>query len=86
MARGGPDVLDVGRSEHLLTGGEPLGRRLLLPAEVRFERLHPRGGEQHAGVIARGNEGRGRHTQVPLFLEEREESLANLGGRHRPGV
>ena len=43
-------VLDVGGAEHLLAGGQPPRRRLLLAAEVRLEGLHAGRGEQHGGV------------------------------------
>ena len=48
VPRGQADVLDVGGAEALLARGQPLRRRLLLAPEVRLERLHARGREQHA--------------------------------------
>ena len=64
VARGQPHVLDVGGAKHLLAGGQPPRRRLLLPAEVGLERLHARGGEQHRGVVAGRHQRRRGHAQV----------------------
>ena len=83
---GHADVLDVGGAEALLAGGQPLGRRRLLAAEVGLERLHARRGEQHGGVVGAGNERGRRHAQVPALLEERQEPLPDLGRLHGCGV
>ena len=66
------------RAEALLARGQPPGRRRLLAAEVRLERLHARGGEQHRRVVAGRHERSRRHAPVLALLEERQEALADL--------
>src|SRR5439155_17911026 len=75
------DLVDVYRPEDLLGCGRRRRRRRLAPEEVRHLRLHSRGGEERRMVVgARDQRGRGA-AQMPLLLEERQESLAQLG-RH----
>src|SRR5262249_36796987 len=50
------DDVDVDRAKALLTARQARVRRLLLPEEVRLERVHPGGREQHAGIEQRGHE------------------------------
>ena len=88
VARGQPDLVDVGRAEALLAGGQPRMRRLLLAQEVGLERLHAGGREQHRRVVRGRHERRRRHAPVIALLEEREERLADLRGgarRHASG-
>jgi hypothetical protein len=82
VARGGADVLDVDRAEALLAGRQPVARRLLEAEEVGLERLHPRGGEQHRRIEARGHQRPARAAQVTARLEEAQERLADLVGGH----
>jgi hypothetical protein len=82
VAGGEADVLDVGRTEALLAGGEAPRGRLLLAAEVGLERLHARGGEEHRGVVGRRHERSRRHAAMPSLLEEREKALPDLRRVH----
>ena len=89
VARGVADLVDVGRAEALLAGGEPRVRRLLLAQEVRLEGLHARGREQDGRVVGGRDQRSRRHAQVVALLEEREERVADLcgrAGRHAPKV
>src|SRR5436305_4220723 len=82
----GPHDLDVDRAKALLARREARMRRLLLAAEVRLERLHPRGREEHRGVVGRGDERRGRHAAMVVRFEERKEAFTYLRGRHAASV
>ena len=82
MALGRADDLDVDGAEALLAGRQAARGRLLLAAEVRLERLHPGGREQHGGVVNRRHERRRGQAQVPALLEEAQERLADLGRLH----
>ncbi len=79
---GGPDVLDVGRAEALLRGGQPRRRRALLTGEVGLERVHARGGEQDRGVVGRRHERARGPARMPPGLEEGQERLTDLVGAH----
>ena len=68
--------VEVGGAEAFLDGDDPLRRRLLLPEEVRDDRLHARTGEQHARVVPQ-DERRAGHAVMPLLLEELDEALAD---------
>ena len=82
VAGGVADLLDVGRAEAFLHVGEARRRRLFATQEVGLEGLHPGRGQQHRGVVDRGNE-RGRGDDpVPALLEEREVGVADLLGPH----
>ncbi len=85
------DLVDVRRAKAALDVGDPLRGRLLLSQEVRLERLHPRGRQQHRRVVHRRHEGRRGHDLVPALGEEVEVDLADLFGVHAtslgtPGV
>src|SRR5262249_41392173 len=82
VPRGVADVLDVDRAEALLAGGQPVVRRLLDPEEVRLERVHARGREQHRRIERRGHERTARQAPVVALLEEAQEQLADLVGGH----
>ncbi len=84
VALGRAHDLDVHSAKALLTGGQALGGRLLLTTEIRLERLHAGRGQQYRGVVDRWNQRRGGQPPVPSLLEEGEELLADLGGRHDP--
>ena len=72
------------RPEHLLHGGRERRRRWLETEEVRHLRLHAGAREQRRLVVGARHERRRRAAQMALLLEEREEALAELGGRaHR---
>ena len=59
------------------------GRRLAAE-EVRHLRLHAGAGQQRRAVVRARDQRRRRLPQMALRLEEREEALADLGGRaHR---
>ena len=76
-----PDLLDVGRAEHLLARRQPRRRRLLEPEEVRLERLHAGDDEQRRGVERARHERRRRHAPVPARGEVAEERAR--GSRRR---
>ena len=81
---GAADVVDVDGAEALLRGRQPLGRRRLLPEEVRLERMHARADQQRRGIVARHERRRGQPLVAPLG-EVGEEALADLVGRHAAG-
>ena len=76
-----PDLVDVGRAEDLLDGGEQQRRRRLAAEEVRHQRLHARAVEQRRAIPVRRDERPGRMPFVALRLEEREEAFSQLGAR-----
>ena len=83
VAGGVADLLDVGRAEAALARRSSRGRgRLLLALEVRLERLHPGGREQHRRVIGRRGPARPRARAMAPLLEEREVGLADLVDLH----
>ena len=71
-----PDDVEVRGAEALLHRDEPLRRRLLLPDEVRDDRLHPCAREQDARVVLQ-DERRAGQAVMPLLLEELDEALAD---------
>jgi hypothetical protein len=83
VAGGVADLLDVGGAEALLHIGEPRRRRPLAAEEVGLEGLHPGRGQQHRGVVGRGDERRGGHDLVATLLEEGEVGVADFLGFHR---
>ena len=88
VPRGHADLVEIGvlaaRAEALLNGGEAWRRRRLRAREVRLERLHPGRDEERRRILGRRDQGEGREAQVLVRLEEREEGLAELGGRAHP--
>ena len=82
VPRGQADLVDVGRAEALLAAREPVVRRLLAALEVRLERVHARGGEQHRRIVLGGNERSGGDALVVAALEEAQEAVADLVGGH----
>ena len=81
VAVGRADDVDVDGAEAALDRGQPRGGRRRLAEEVRLERLHAGGREQHRLVERRGHErGRG-HGEVPALDEEVREAAADLVGR-----
>ena len=52
--------------------------RLLLPEEVRDDRLHPRAREQDARIVLQ-DERRAGQAVMALLLEELDEPLSDLG-------
>ena len=78
MAGGAADLLDVGRPEAALGGGQPRRRRRLPAQVVGLERLHAGRRQQHAGVVGGGDQRCRRHPQVPPLLEERHVGLSDL--------
>ena len=58
-----PDLLDVGGAEHLLAGGEPARRGLLLAAEVRLEGCMPAVVSSTDGSYDGRHERRRRHAR-----------------------
>src|SRR5262249_60893426 len=77
------DLVDVGRAEALLAARQPVVGRRLAALEVRLERVHSRGGQQHRRIVLGGNERRRRQAAVVAALEETEVALADLVGGHR---
>ncbi len=77
MAGGAADLLDVGRPEAALRGGQPRRRRSLAAEEVGLERLHAGGGQQHARIVGGRDQRRRRHPQVAALLEERHVGLSD---------
>ena len=75
-----------GVRKHLLGVGEAVVRRLLAPAQVRLERLHPGDDQQRRGVARRRDQRERRQALVVALLEEGEELLADLVGGHRHGT
>src|SRR5882762_5295047 len=71
-----PHLVDVRGPEDLLHRDDPLGRRLLLPGEVRHERLHAGAREEDRRVVLQDERPAG-HARVPLLLKEGDESLAD---------
>ena len=90
VPRGHADLVEIGvlaaRAEALLNGGEAWRRRRLRAREVRLERLHPGRDEERRRILGRRDQGEGRKAQVLVRLEEREEALAELGGRAHPTI
>ena len=87
VARGGADVVDVGACGS--TSGSVVSRwcgGFSLAQEVRLERVHARGGEQHRRVVRGGHERRRRQALVVALLEEAQEALADLVGGHTGSV
>src|SRR5918998_1483499 len=82
VAGGRPHLVDVGRAEALLAGGQTVMGRLLASLEVGLERMHARGGEQHRRVVLGGNQRGGGQAPVVAPLPEGEEALADLVGGH----
>ena len=76
------DVVDVRRAKALLDRRQPRVRRLLLPAEVRHERMHARRRQQHRRVIRGRHERRRGQPLVVVALEVAQERLADLVGVH----
>ena len=77
MARGVAHVLDVGRAEAALAGGDARRRRRLDAQIVRLVLLHAGGGEQNAGVTCRHQTGR-LAGQMPLGDEEVSEQVTDV--------
>ena len=75
--------VDVGGPEALLAAGQPAGGRGLLPSEEGLERDHAGAGEQKGGV-ARRDQRRAGHVQMPLALKELDEGVPDLIAVHCP--
>jgi hypothetical protein len=69
------DLVDVGRPQALLAVSEQLASGVGSAEQVRQERMHAGGGEQHRGITV-GDEGGARDDDVTALGEERQE--------HRP--
>jgi hypothetical protein len=69
------DLVNVGGSQALLAIGEPPAGGVGSAEQVRQERMHAGGGEQHRGITV-GDEGGARDDDVTALGEERQE--------HRP--
>ena len=72
-------VVDVARADALLDVGEAGPLRMLLAEEIRHQRVHPGGGEEHGRVIVR-HEGGAADDRVSLGLEELQVLFAKLSG------
>ena len=71
-----PDHVQIRRAEALLDGDQTLRRSLLLPQEVRDDRLHPRAREQDARIVLE-HQRRAGHAVMALLFEELDEPLAD---------
>ncbi len=71
-----PDLVDVGRPEHLLHRGRQRRRGRLETEEIGHLRLHPCAREQRRAIVGARHERRRGAAQMTLLLEEREESLS----------
>ncbi len=77
------DLVDVLRAEDLLAGRRQRRRRRLAAEEERHLRLHAGARVERRVVVGARDQGGGRAPQVSLLLEERLESLPQLGrGAH----
>ncbi len=83
VARRHADLIDVRRPEALLAARQPVVRRLLAALEVRLERVHARGREQHRRIVLGRHEAAGGDALVIAPLEEAQVALADLVGGHR---
>jgi hypothetical protein len=81
VTRGLADILDVRRAEGPLAGGDARRGRSLYAEEVRLVLLHPRGGEEDAGIARRHQTGR-LAGQVPVGNEEVSKEVADIGSVH----
>ena len=72
-------------AEARLDAHDPVTWRLPGAEEVRLERLHPGDDEERRGVVVGWDQRVRRHTQMPAFLVERLEALAQLRRRRRHG-
>ncbi len=79
------DLVDVGRAEALLARRRQRRRRRLAAEEVRHLGLHAGARVERRAVVGARDQRRGRAAQVALLLEERLESLAQLGRRAHGG-
>jgi len=75
----GPHHVQVRGAEALLDRDEALCRRLLLPEEVRDDRLHPGAGEQDARIVLQ-DEGRAGQAVMALLFEELDEPARGSSG------
>ena len=85
MERVEPDLVDVGRAEALLADRRQRRRRLLAAEEERHLRLHAGARVERRAVVGPWNQRRRRTAQMVLLLEERLESLPQLGRRAHGG-
>ena len=79
------DLLDVGRPERLLGGGQPPAGGRSLAGEVGLELHHPSDGQEHRRIAHRYQRGAG-HPEVVLALEVAEKGLSYLVAGHGHGV
>ncbi len=90
VAGGEPYLVEVGvlpaGAKALLDGREARRGRLLVAREVRLQRLHAGADEQRRRVLGRRDERERREPHVLSRLEERKESLAELGRRAHPPI
>ena len=80
--RGVADLIDVGRAEALLHGGEPGVGRLRLAQEVGLEWNHAGAREEEGGIAWRDQRST-CHGLVSLVDEEVRECSPDLAGMHR---
>ena len=79
QVRGVADLVDVAGADALLHVGKPRALRVLGAQQIRDQRVHAGGGEQHRRVVFRDDGGRGDDRVSPL-LEEAQEHRAQLCG------
>ena len=65
-------ILDIPRTDTLLTGGHTLAWRDLLSGKIRFQRRHT-GIDQEQALVIMGHQGKTLHGQMSLALEELQE-------------
>ena len=80
-----PDLVDVLGAEDLLARRRQRSRRWFETEEVRHLRLHAGARVEGRVVVGARDQGRGRATKMGLLLEERLESLPQLGRRAHGG-
>ncbi len=78
---GHADVLDVARAEAHLASGGPREFELAHAQELCLELVHPRGGEQDRGIVAR-DEDVARFADASFGLKESQIAFAQLVGFH----
>ena len=75
------NLVDIAGADALLHVGQSGASRMLAAQQVRNQRVHARGGEQHGRVILRNDGGAGDHG-VALALEEVQPHGAQFAGGH----
>jgi len=78
------DLVKIGRAQAALQAGQPPAPRVWPAFQVRGQRMHPRGGEQHRVAVRRHQRAALDHPVAP-FSEEFKERTGRLGHVHGVG-